>query len=139
MLFEDIIRTLAGRVSKICQIGKGVCANAVFTLYPDGTIQPCDKYPRAYSNSEHLITRINEIDSFDEVFTVEKQRAAIGKQLKSLEMCKGCPWFAKCRGGCVYDRYMYYRLGMEGGYKNCATHAIYSHIYESLKEKGMLS
>jgi uncharacterized protein len=136
LLFEDIIRTLLGNVTKSCQIGKGMCANAVFTYYPDGTLQPCDKFPRAYDNSENLITKLSEVNSFDDVFTLDKQKSAILSQVKSFKMCDGCPWIKKCRGGCVFDRYMYFRLGLDktNTFRDCPTYKLYGHIAKRLME-----
>jgi uncharacterized protein len=140
LLFEDIIRTLVGNVTKSCQIGKGMCANAVFTYYPDGTLQPCDKFPRAYGDSENLITKLPEVISFDDVFTLEKQKSAILSQVKSFEMCKGCPWIKKCRGGCVFDRYMYFKLGLDktNTFRDCPTYKLYSHIAKRLMKLNVI-
>lgn len=134
LLFEDIIRTLIGNVAKSCKIGKGVCANSVFTYYPDGTLQPCDKFPRAYVESENLTTKIENIRSFDEVFSLEKQKSAIINQIKKFKMCKDCPWLKKCKGGCTFDRYMYFKLGLDktNTFRDCSTYKLYNHIAKRL-------
>lgn len=133
-IFEDIIRTMVGKPSKICQIGEGVCGHLVFTLYPDGTLQPCDKFPRAYSDNAHVIANVSELSSFDEVFGLQRQKAIINSQIESFKTCKGCPWLSECRGGCVFDRYMYSKLGMSSTYSGCATYKMYEHISSVIRQ-----
>lgn len=137
-LFEDIIRTILNKQSRICQIGEGHCASTVFTLYPDGTIQPCDKFPREYGDSVRIFGKIDELDSIDDLFSANNLKISLESEICTLKMCEGCNWYRNCRGGCVFDRYMYTVLNTNVTYEDCSTHAIYEHVWNSIKENKII-
>ena len=134
LLFEEIIKTILGRDSKICQIGSGICASTTFTLYPDGTLRLCDKFPRAYGNSESgVITKINEIDRIDDVVTINKYKILLSNQIESLFMCKNCKWYVQCKGACAFDRYMY--ANQLKLHSECSTYKIFEHVNSVIKNQ----
>ncbi len=135
LLFEEIMRTILGRGSKICQIGHGICANTTFTFYPDGTIRPCDKFPRAFGGvNGEIITKINEIDNIESIFSLKNYKKLLLAQITSLSMCENCKWRDSCKGACTFDRYMYNRSTLQND-KECPTYKVYEHIYNKIKNQ----
>lgn len=135
LLFEEILRTILGKGSKICQIGHGICAGTTFTFYPDNTIRPCDKFPRAFGAVKgEEIAKINEINNFEDIFLLRSYKQLLLEQISSLSMCKNCKWYPKCKGACPFDRYMYKIDGLQN-YKECSSYKIYEHIYEKIKDQ----
>jgi uncharacterized protein len=135
LLFEEIMRTMLGKGSKICQIGHGICANTTFTFYPDGTIRPCDKFPRAFGGVKgKVIAKINEIDKIDDIFLLKNYKQLVLAQITSLSMCENCKWRSSCKGACTFDRYMYRRNALRNN-QNCSTYKIYEHIYDKIKDQ----
>ena len=134
LLFEEIMRTILRRGSKICQIGQGICASNTFTFYPDSTIRPCDKFPRAFEgvDGREVITKINEIGKLEDIFLLKNYKNLLLKQITSLSMCENCKWLSNCRGACTFDRYMYKGSALHDN-KNCSTYKIYEHIYNKIK------
>ncbi len=135
LLFKDILRTILGHSSKICQIGQGICANVTFTLYPNGSIYPCDKFPRTGNTivSESEIANINNIKSISGIFAAEGYRRLLQKQIESLKVCLSCKWYDKCKGGCAYDRYLLNSKTTNPA--ECSNYKIYEHIYNKIKDQ----
>ena len=108
ILFEEMIRSLLGKGSKICQIGSGICASMTLSFYPDGTIRPCDKFPRTNESADgNVLVNIANIESIDEVLSEINYKKLVANQTETLSLCKKCKWFKSCRGACAFDRHMF--------------------------------
>lgn len=135
-IFEEIIRTLLGRGSKICQIGHEICANTTFTFYPDGALRPCDKFPRSYGNiNRDSFVNIDDISTINDIFSSSSYKRLLKDQITSLKMCDGCRWRSYCKGACTFDRQLYMQNKSLKHHTDCSTYNIYNHIYDRIKEQ----
>lgn len=135
LYYEGIIKTLLNKNSEICQIGKDICANTVFTFYPDNTLMICDKFTRSNTDNSNMKIDINSVKSIDEVFLSQDYNKTLSYQTKSNDHCSNCDWFSYCRGGCVYDRYMYEKLNLPFENNQCPLYVLYNHIANTIMEK----
>ena len=133
LLFEEIIRSLLNKGSKICQIGHGICANTIFTFYPNNTITQCDKFPRASNTiKKEEISNITKINSIDEVCLSSTYSKVLNQQIKTLKWCGGCKYYNNCKGGCTFDRYLSSKYNLNNS--QCSIFKIFEHIQNRIKE-----
>lgn len=95
--FENLAGILNGEMPESCTL-RGTCT-VQYVVEADGGVYPCDFYMMDGYRLGNLIT-----DGFG---ALEKRRAGlrfIEQSQEFSENCKGCEWFALCRGGCRRDR-----------------------------------
>ncbi|MEM3245865.1 MAG: SPASM domain-containing protein [Candidatus Micrarchaeaceae archaeon] len=138
-IFEEIIRAILNRGSRICQIGHEVCANTTFTFYPDGTLRPCDKFPRSYGAIKgDSIVSIGSINTIDNVFSTDSYEILLNSQRNSLKICNYCPWYNACKSACAFDRQMLMQIKYTkemANFLDCPTYKIYEHIYNFISDE----
>ena len=91
--FFNLLAILNGQTPDACEM-QGVCGRQ-FVVEADGSVYPCDFYMLDEYRLGNLVT-----DDFE---TIERRRQALGfveTSVRLKERCKGCKWFALCRGGC---------------------------------------
>ncbi len=133
--YEALIKSFLNKNSEICQIGKDTCINIVFTFYPDNTLTLCDKFPRSNEDKNNMNINIDSIESIDKVFLNKEYKKVLTYQGRSNKHCTKCEWFSYCRGGCIYDRYMYRTLKLPFNYAMCPLNALYNHVSNIIIDK----
>ena len=95
--FENLVGMLLGQPPEACGM-MGICSQQ-YVVEADGGVYPCDFYVLDEYRLGSLTT-----DSFDEL---DARREALGFVALSQQVsdeCRGCTWYALCRGGCRRDR-----------------------------------
>lgn len=95
--FENYVGILAGYPPEACDQG-GICS-IQHVVEADGSVYPCDFYVL----DDYLLGNLNT----DELSAIEEQRTRIRFReisREQLAVCRDCPYFAICRGGCRRHR-----------------------------------
>lgn len=95
-LFDNELMMLDGSMPESCELC-GRCS-IEYVAEADGTIYPCD----FFSLDEWALGNINT----DDVSLIDENRSRLGfveRSLEGREVCRGCPAYVICRGGC--ERY----------------------------------
>ena len=92
---DNYIGILLGHPPENCAMC-GVCGS-YYVVEANGDLYPCD----FYCKEEYLLGSIFDTDPFAEN---GKQRLFIEESTLINEHCKGCKYYALCRGGCRRDR-----------------------------------
>lgn len=96
--FDNYLMMLSGGNAEQCGMN-GFCSNQ-FVVEGDGTVYPCD----FYCTDEWELGNINE-KSFAQLQKSEKARSFLKSGYCIDDKCKGCEYFAVCRGGgCRRDK-----------------------------------
>lgn len=90
--FDNYILLLQGRNAEQCGMN-GFCSSQ-FVVEGDGTVYPCD----FYCTDEWELGNINH-NSFSELSAGKKAKCFINESFVLKNECKGCAFFALCRGG----------------------------------------
>lgn len=95
--FENYIGILLGQAPESCE-QRGVCSfqNVVEA---DGSVYPCDFYVL----DDYRLGNLNT-DSFETIEQRRKELRFVENSMNHPETCKGCRYFAVCRGGCRRHR-----------------------------------
>ncbi len=92
---DNYINILLGRQPENCAMC-GTCGH-YFVVEADGGLYPCD----FYCKDEYKLGNITDENPFE---MSEKHRGFIEESFVIHKNCKGCKYYALCRGGCKRDR-----------------------------------
>lgn len=95
--FENYIGILAGQEPESCE-QRGVCS-IQNVVEADGSVYPCDFYVL----DEYRLGNLNR-DSFERIDERRKEIRFLEHSLNHTQDCRGCAYFALCRGGCRRHR-----------------------------------
>ena len=91
--FFNLLAILNGQMPEACEM-RGVCGRQ-FVVEADGSVYPCDFYMLDEYRLGNLVT-----DDFETIERRRQELAFVETSARIKESCKGCKWFALCRGGC---------------------------------------
>ena len=92
---DNYVGIILGRSPENCAMC-GLCGN-YFVVEANGDLYPCD----FYCTDENRLGSVFDEKPFE---MSEKQRRFIEESKRIHEHCKGCRYYALCRGGCKKDR-----------------------------------
>lgn len=98
---SDLMMRLERGKGSSCIYG-GNCVGRYFTIEPKGSVSHCDKYQQ---NPDFIFGNILETTLADIPASPALLRVR-GYVAAGEDLCRGCPWFDICHGGCPYDRYV---------------------------------
>ena len=91
--FFNLLAILNGQMPEACEM-RGVCGRQ-FVVEADGSVYPCDFYMMDEYRLGNFVT-----DDFETIERRRQELAFVETSARIKESCKGCKWFALCRGGC---------------------------------------
>ncbi len=104
--------------------------NNFVTFYAEGTLRPCDKFPRSNGGiTGDALVNIESISTINDIFSARGYNKLLSKQTISLKICDACRWRNTCKGACAFDRQLYMQSKSTEFYSECSTYKIYEHIY----------
>ena len=110
----SVLKNVQGVHSSFCNYSDNKCTNFV-SIYPDGTITSCDNY----NLQDGYIGNLEDLNSFADIITFQKNKRLSGVYTEMLKRCEGCMYYYICKGGCIAARSRYsdtdeYCAGMKG-------------------------
>ena len=118
-LFDNLLLMLCDRPPQQCGM-LGFC-NVQFVIESNGNVYPCDFYVL----DQYYIGNIKE-QSIEEMLKSKNLEDFIKEEKKSSPLCKECPFWKICRGGCKRQNVVYLTE------KRCAHKELLEYIYPTL-------
>ena len=89
--FENVIRSLVGRTSRLCKFNADLCGN-IHAVMANGDVFLCDDYG---TGTEYRLGNIHSDEDIDSV-----RRRLRGTIKEARRACESCVWYAICGAGC---------------------------------------
>ena len=118
-LFDNLLLMLCDRPPQQCGM-LGFC-NVQFVAESNGNIYPCDFYVL----DQYYLGNIKE-QTIEEILKSKNLEIFIKEEKRSSPLCKDCPYWKICRGGCKRQNVVYLTE------KRCAHRELLEYIYPTL-------
>lgn len=125
-LFDDYVHMAAGLPSGTCATS-GSCG-AYLVVESDGSAYPCD----FYCTGEWRLGSIHE-QSLEQLAQSEKAQRFLQNSQPVDGECRGCEYYAVCRGGCMRDRIVGAE-GVLGNYYCAAFKRFFAHALPRIRQ-----